>query len=156
MRFRYVRVNFIIHPCDPTVVICYLIWPCDTTICITYLLSHSYSLTYNLRIFPFGCIINTKLRLPSCDDIFHRTSLGFPSWCPESTRPTDSCFPTPAVKTSWCTADYINTLRWFCICITYEYFLPWQNRTCHPRMVQYIQICQIIFYQITLLDHCWH
>ena len=90
--------HFIIHPCDPTVVICYLIWPCDTTICITYLVSHSYSLTYNLRIFQFGCIINTKL--PSCDDIIHRTSLGFPSWCPESTRPSDSCFQAPAVKTS--------------------------------------------------------
>ena len=89
---------FIIHPCDPTVVICYLIWPCDTNVCITYLVSHSYSLTYNLRIFRFGCIINTKL--PSCDDIIHRTSLGFPSWCPESTRPTDSCFQAPAVKTS--------------------------------------------------------
>ena len=80
----------IIHPYDPTVVICYLIWPCDTTVCITYLVSHSNSLTYNLRIFQFGCIINTKL--PSCDDIIRRTSLGFPSWCPESTRPTDSCF----------------------------------------------------------------
>ena len=69
---------------------CYLIWPCDTTVCITYLISHSYSLTYNLRIFQFGCIINTKL--PSYDDINHRTSLGFPSWCPESR--------VPAVKTS--------------------------------------------------------
>ena len=89
---------FIIHPCDPTVVICYLIRPCDIAVCITYLVSHSYSLTYNLRIFQFGCIINTKL--PSCDDIIHRTSLGFPSWCPESTRPTDSCFQALAVKTS--------------------------------------------------------
>ena len=82
--------DFIIHPCDPTVVICYLIRPCDIAVCITYLISHSYSLTYNLRIFQFGCIINTKL--PSCDDIIRRTSLGFLSWCPESTRPTDSCF----------------------------------------------------------------
>ena len=32
---------FIIHPCDPTVVICYLIWPCDIAVCITYLISHS-------------------------------------------------------------------------------------------------------------------
>ena len=40
---------FIIHPCDPTVVICYLIRPCDIAVCITYLISHSYSLTYNLR-----------------------------------------------------------------------------------------------------------
>ena len=94
---KFIR-SFIVHPCDPTVVICYLIWPCDTTICITYLVSHSYSLTYNLKIFQFGCIINTKL--PSCVDIIHRTSLGFPSWCPESTRPTDSCFQAPAVKTS--------------------------------------------------------
>ena len=31
-------------------------------------------------------------KLPSCVDIIRRTSLGFPSWCPESTRPTDSCF----------------------------------------------------------------
>ena len=81
---------FIIHPCDPTVVICYLIRPCDIAVCITYLISHSSSLTYNLRIFQFGCIINTKL--PSCGDIIRRTSLGFPSWCSESTRPTDSCF----------------------------------------------------------------
>ena len=91
-------LKFIIYPCDTTVVIFYLIWPCDTTICSTYLVSHSYSLTYILRIFQFGCIINTKL--PSCDDIIHRTSLGFPSWCPESTSPTDSCFQAPAVKTS--------------------------------------------------------
>ena len=91
-------IYFIIHPCDPTVVICYLIRPCDIAVCITYLISHSSSLTYNLRIFQVGCIIYTKL--PSCNDIIHRTSLGFPSWCPESTRPTDSCFQAPAVKTS--------------------------------------------------------
>ena len=54
-------LDFIIHPCDPTVVICYLIQPCDIAVCITYLISHSNSLTYNLRIFQFGCIINTKL-----------------------------------------------------------------------------------------------
>ena len=41
---------FIIHPCDPTVVICYLIWPCDTAVRITYLISHSYSLSYNTVI----------------------------------------------------------------------------------------------------------
>ena len=41
-------------------------------------------------IFQVGCIINTKL--PSCVDIIRRRSLGFHSWCPESTRPTDSCF----------------------------------------------------------------
>ena len=33
---------FIIHPCDPTVVICYLIQPRDRAVCITYLISHSY------------------------------------------------------------------------------------------------------------------
>ena len=88
-------IQFIIHSCDPAVVICYLIWPCDIAVCITYLISHSYSLTYNLRIFQFGCKINTKL--PSCVDIICRTSLGFPSWCPESRRTTDSCFQ----GTSW-------------------------------------------------------
>ena len=41
---------FIIHPCDPTVVICYLIWPCDIAVRITYLLSHSSSLRYNTVI----------------------------------------------------------------------------------------------------------
>ena len=83
-------VLFFLYTRVPTVVICYLIRPCDIVVCITYLISHSSSLTCNLRIFQFGCIINTKL--PSCDDIIHLTSLGFPSWCPESTRPTDSCF----------------------------------------------------------------
>ena len=41
-------------------------------------------------IFQVGCIINTKL--PSCGNIIRCTLLGFPSWCPESTRPTDLCF----------------------------------------------------------------
>ena len=41
--------NFIIHPCDPTVVICYLIQPCDIAACITYLMSHNSSLTYNKK-----------------------------------------------------------------------------------------------------------
>ena len=41
---------FIIHTCDPTVVICYLIWPCDIAVCITYLISHSSSLSYNTVI----------------------------------------------------------------------------------------------------------
>ena len=69
------------------------VMPCDIAACITYLVSHSSSLSYNTvikKIFQVGCIINTKL--PSCVDIIRRTSLGFPSWCPESTRPTDSCF----------------------------------------------------------------
>ena len=86
---------FIIHPCDPTVVIYYLIRPCDIAVRITYLISHSYSLSYNTGLKDisgcvYGCIINTKL--PSSVDIIPRTSLGFPSWCLESTRPTDSCF----------------------------------------------------------------
>ena len=83
----------IVHPCDPIVVICYLIRPCDIAACITYLVSHSSSLCYNTvieMIFQVGCIINTKL--PSCVDIICRKSLGFPSWCPEGIRPTDSCF----------------------------------------------------------------
>ena len=89
---------FIIHPCNPTVVICYLIWPCDIAACITYLISQSSSLSYNTvikKIFQVGCIINTKL--PSCVDIIRRTSLGLSSWCPKSTCPTDSCFQ----RTSW-------------------------------------------------------
>ena len=44
------RLVFIIHPCDPTVVICYLIWPCDMAVHITYLISHSPSLSYNTVI----------------------------------------------------------------------------------------------------------
>ena len=43
-------LQFIIHPCDPTVVICYLIWPCDIAVCITYLISHSSSFSYNTVI----------------------------------------------------------------------------------------------------------
>ena len=81
------------HPCDPTVVICYLIWPCDIAVCITYLISHSSSLSSHSVIkgyFWVECIINNKL--PSCVDIICRTTPGFPSWCPESIHPTDSCF----------------------------------------------------------------
>ena len=43
-------IVFIIHPCDPTVVICYLIWPCDIAVRITYLISKSSSLGYNTVI----------------------------------------------------------------------------------------------------------
>ena len=90
---KTIILYFIIHPCDPIVVICYLILPCDIAVCITHLISHSYSLSSHSVIkgyFWVGCIINTKL--PFCVDLISRTSLGFPSWCPESTRPTDSCF----------------------------------------------------------------
>ena len=96
MYLVFIRHNywyFIIHPCDPTVVMCYLIWPCDIDVRITFLISHSSSFSYNTVItgyFQVGCIINTKL--PSCVNIIRCTSHGFPSWCPESTRPTDSCF----------------------------------------------------------------
>ena len=43
-------LHFIIHPCDPTVVICYLIWLCDIAVRITYLISHSSSFSYNTVI----------------------------------------------------------------------------------------------------------
>ena len=41
---RHQTFYFIIHPCDPTVVICYLIRPCDKAVGITHLVSHSSSL----------------------------------------------------------------------------------------------------------------
>ena len=50
MQFLHENINFIIHPCDPTVVICHLIWPCDIAVRITYLISHSSSLSYNTVI----------------------------------------------------------------------------------------------------------
>ena len=48
----YMSSTFIIHPCDPIVVICYLIRPCDihVGVCITYLISHSSSLSYKTVI----------------------------------------------------------------------------------------------------------
>ena len=110
--YQHTRVVciFIIHPCDPTVVICYLMLPCDIAVCITYLISHSYSLTYNLRIVQFGCIINTKL--PLCDDIIRRTSLGFPSWCSESTRPTDFCDMDSHITRPYQIADHHCRITW--------------------------------------------
>ena len=91
---HYCNITFILHPCDLTVVICYLICDiCDTAVHITHLVSHSSSLSSHSVIkgyFWVGCIINTKL--PSCVNIIRRTLLGFLSWCPEGTRPTDSCF----------------------------------------------------------------
>ena len=81
-----------IHRCDPTVVICYLIWPCDIAVHITYLISHSSSLSYNTVIKGYFRWMYNNTKLPSCVDIIRRTSLGFPSWCPESTCSADSCF----------------------------------------------------------------
>ena len=82
----------IIHPCDPTVVICYLIWLCDTAVRITYLISHNSSLSYTTVIKTYFRLGVYKAKLPLCLDIIRCTSLGFPSWCPESNRPMDSCF----------------------------------------------------------------
>ena len=65
--------NFIIHPCDPTVVICYLIWPCDIAVHITYLISHSSSLSYNTAIKDISGWVYNKYKLPSCVDIILRT-----------------------------------------------------------------------------------
>ena len=49
-RRQHLGKSFIIHPCDPTVVICFLIWPCDIAVRITYLISHSSSLSYDTVI----------------------------------------------------------------------------------------------------------
>ena len=65
-------------------------------------------------MFQVGCIINTKL--PSCVDIIS-TSLGFPAGALKALVLQTRASRAPAVKTSRCTADYINTLGWFCICI---------------------------------------
>ena len=70
-------LSFIIHPCDPTVVICYLIWPCDMTLHITYLISHSSSLSYQT-------VIKGYFRL-----VFLAGAL------------RTHAFRAPAVKTSW-------------------------------------------------------
>ena len=48
--FCKIVLKFMIHPCDPTVVICYLIWPCDIAVHITHLVSHSSLLSYNTVI----------------------------------------------------------------------------------------------------------
>ena len=45
--FYCIRLGFIIHPCDPTVVICYLIWACDIAVNITHIVSYSSSLSYH-------------------------------------------------------------------------------------------------------------
>ena len=136
-------LHFIIHPCDPTLVIYYLICPCDIVVRITYLISHSSSLSYNTVIkdisgWVLPCIINTKL--PSCVDIIRSTSLGFPSWCPESTRPTDTCFQGLSCENLVMYGGLYQHTRWFCICITcgkkfkiiftiggYKKFCLWQH-----------------------------
>ena len=147
---------FIIHPCDPTVVICYLIWTYDIAVCITYLISQSYSLTYNLRIFQFGCIINTKL--PSCDDIIHRTSLGFPSWCSESTRPTDSCFQRTSCE-NLMMYDRLYQHTWVVLYIYHEfnlqkiiYFGSYMGYLWSVFLIDHILSINLIFINI-LIDH---
>ena len=60
-------------------------------------------------------MINTKL--PSCVDIIRSTSLGFPADALKALILRTPASRAPAVKPSWCTADYINTLGWFCIFI---------------------------------------
>ena len=96
---RFLR--FIIHPCDPTFVICCLIWPCDMAVRITHLVSYSSSLSSHSVIKAYvwvGCIINTKL--PSCVDIIRRTSLGFPAGALKALILRTRASRTPPVKTS--------------------------------------------------------
>ena len=85
--YLILEIYFIIHPCDPTEVICYLIWSCDMAVHITHLISHSYSLSYHTVIKEYF-ILGVKFFV----DKIRRTSLGFPSRCPENTCATDSCF----------------------------------------------------------------
>ena len=53
---------FIIHPCDPTLVIYYLIWLCDIAVRITYLIPHSSSLSYNTVIKGYFRLGNNKYK----------------------------------------------------------------------------------------------
>ena len=53
-------IIFIIHPYDPTVVICYLIWPCDTAVRITHQLSVSHTVSHS--VFPAGALKALVLR----------------------------------------------------------------------------------------------
>ena len=95
----YCRHNtqVIISPNDTTDVIWYFIWLCDMDV-TSYHTVLIFAVMVIESTFEIGCIINTEL--PSCDDVFGRTSLGFPSWCPESIWPMDSCFQ----DTSWDTS----------------------------------------------------
>ena len=50
----YRAKDFIIHPCDHSVVICYLIWPCDIAVRITYLISHRFQGTTCENFMMYG------------------------------------------------------------------------------------------------------
>ena len=52
--------------------------------------SHS-SFHTALFLFSDGNLVYNKYELPWFDDIICLISLGFPSWFPASTGPTDSC-----------------------------------------------------------------
>ena len=101
------------------------------TVHITYLVSHSSSLSCHTVIkgyFWVGCIMNTKL--PSYVDIIHCTSLSFPSWCPESTRPMDSCFQGTSWENLMMYGGLCQHTRVVCICIIHfdqsvnDYYTP--------------------------------
>ena len=55
-------ITFIIHQCDPTVLISYLIWPCDIAVHITYLISHSSSVSYNTVIKGYFILVYNKYK----------------------------------------------------------------------------------------------
>ena len=61
---------------------------------------------------PRWSIVHQRLRHPR----LFRTSV-FPAGALKALVLQTRVSRTPAVKTSWCTADYLNTLGWFCICI---------------------------------------
>ena len=66
---KLVILQFIIHPCDPTVVICYLIRPCDIAIRITYLISHNSSLSCNTVIKGYFSPTDSYIQGTSCKNL---------------------------------------------------------------------------------------
>ena len=59
----------------------------------------------------------TLNKVPLCVDIIRCTSLGFLAGALKPLILRTRASRAPTVKTSKCTADYINTLGWFCVYI---------------------------------------
>ena len=139
--------------CVRTMEVWPMICPYNTDICTTLLIPHSAAL-YCQRVFTgyFKFVIHTKLI--SSVDMFNHTSLGFPIWQPESTRPTDLCFQDPSWENIMMYSllyQHTRVVLYTCMYIN-EYLICQSSQISSYQRKTFLKLFKLLYYLlITLL-----
>ena len=113
--------------------------------------------------FMLGVIINAKLSF--CGDIFHCTSLSFPSWCPESILYIDLCFQGTSrenlmmytvtwIMSTYSCSLYISELVSYKSARQVLLGTSLENRVMYDRLNQYTKLALYLFH--TKLKKMFH